>query len=365
MSRTSAFLLLLLLGLTACGQGAISSPTTIPATPTEGIHLLPSPTAPFRSQGTPLPKSTIMANAPRGNPIQLTFPSPAPPPESAWRPPLYPVPWALRPQDHFFFSRPIPVDKPNWPLASYRYGAVFFDDVVHSGVDIPSPIGADVIAAGSGVVVWTGYGLFSFLPANERDPYGLAVAIRHDFGYQNQPLYTLYAHMSKLTVIEGQHVAGGEKIGEVGETGFATGPHLHFEVRVGQNSFFSTRNPELWMAPPQGWGVLAGRISDDFDVPLVRAQLTLTNLESRYTWLVITYGEEVVNSDPFYQENMAIGDLPAGAYRLEIVYNEERFTQRIEIQPGVVNYIRFHGSDGFTTNTPPTPSAIQPASLDK
>ena len=365
MSRTRALFLLLLLGLTACGQRAVSPPITTSAPPTRRAHLTPSPTAPFRSRGTPLPESTITANAPRGNPIHLTFPSPVPPPDSAWRPPLYPVPWALRPQDHFFFSRPIPVDKPNWPLASYRYGAVFFGDVVHSGVDIPSPIGADVIAAGSGVVVWTGYGLFSFLPDNERDPYGLAIAIRHDFGYQNQPLYTLYAHMSKITVIEGQYVTGGEKIGEVGETGFATGPHLHFEVRIGQNSFFSTRNPELWMAPPQGWGVLAGRISDDFDVPLVRTQLTLTSLESRHTWLIVTYGKGVVNSDPFYQENMAIGDLPAGAYRLEIVYNEERFTRRIEIQPGIVNYIRFHGSDGFTTNTPPTPSAIQPASLDK
>ncbi|GAB4526306.1 MAG: hypothetical protein Fur0018_11500 [Anaerolineales bacterium] len=349
-------------GLSACQQRPDAAPPTVTA-PQSEVRPTPSPTAPFQTRQSVLPQSS--GGAPQGNPILLVFPSPAPPPEAAWRPPLYPVPWALRPQDHFFFTRPIPVDKPNWPLASYRYGGVFFEDVVHSGVDIPSPTGTDVIATGPGVVVWAGYGLFSFTPGNESDPYGMAVAIRHDFGYQNQPLYTLYAHMSQIAVIEGQRVATGEKIGEVGETGFTTGPHLHFEVRIGQNSFFTTRNPELWIAPPQGWGVLAGRITDEFGEPLIHAQMALTHLESRHTWLVMTYGKGVVQSDPFYQENMVIGDLPAGTYRLEIVYNEEKFTHTMEILPGIVNYVRFEGKDGFTTDAPPTPTSATPAPLDR
>ncbi len=322
-----------------------------------------TPTAVFVPGGTgetigqaPTPN----AAAPRGNPLELVFPTPAPPPESAWRPPLYPVPWALRPQDHFFFVRPIPVDKPNWPLASYRYGGVFFDDVVHTGVDIPSPIGTDVQAAGSGMVVWAGYGLFSFTPGLESDPYGLAVAIRHDFGYRNQTLYTLYAHLSKIVVIEGQRVETGEKIGEVGETGFTTGPHLHFEVRIGQNSFFNTRNPELWIAPPQGWGVLAGRVTDGYGDPLPRQQVLVTNLETQRTWMVITYGKGAAKSDPYYGENLVIGDLPAGLYRLETVYDEEKYSYTMRILPGMVNYFRFHGSDGFNEQLP-APPALTPA----
>ena len=120
------------------------------------------------------------------------------------------------------------------------------------------PTGTPVIAAASGKVVWVGYGLFS-VEGNMDDPYGLAVAIRHDFGLNGKRLYTIYAHMRAINVIDGQQLNAGDQIGEVGETGATTGPHLHFEVRLGRNYFFDTRNPELWMAPPQGWGVLVGK----------------------------------------------------------------------------------------------------------
>ncbi len=331
-----------------------------PVTPTP--EAAASPTALFHSQGSAAPSPQPLPDQPQvgGNPIALVFPTPAPPPDSAWRPPLYPVPWALRPQDHFFFTRPIPVDKPNWPLASYRYGGVFFDNVVHTGVDIPSPTGTDVLAAAPGTVVWAGYGLFAFTPGYEDDPYGLAVAIRHDFGYRHQPLYTVYAHMSAITVIEGQHVEDGEKIGEVGETGFTTGPHLHFEVRIGQNSFFNTRNPELWMAPPQGWGVLAGRVSDDYGKPLISHPMYVTSLEDRRTWVVMTYGGKAVKPDPYYQENLVMGDLPAGEYRLEIVYNEEKYFHTLHIYPGVVNTFQFRGTEGFDNPPLILPDAQSP-----
>ena len=95
----------------------------------------------------------------------------------------------------------------NWPAADYRYGGVFFGrNIVHTGVDIPTPEGTPIMAAGPGTIVWTGWGLFSETPGNQDDPYGLAVAIRHDFGYNDQQLYTIYAHMSMMNVIMGQHV---------------------------------------------------------------------------------------------------------------------------------------------------------------
>ncbi len=193
------------------------------------------------------------------DPLRFVFPTPKPAPVSAWRPPLYPTPWAPTPQDHFYFARPIAADEVNWPLADYRYGGVFLPDVVHTGIDIPAEIGVPVLAAGSGRVVWAGYGLFTG-SEDLADPYGLAVAIRHDFGYQQEYLFTVYGHLSRVDVARGQQVQAGEVIGLTGETGKVTGPHLHFEVRVGRNTFSGSRNPELWLAPPQGWGILAGRV---------------------------------------------------------------------------------------------------------
>ncbi|MDP2776920.1 MAG: M23 family metallopeptidase, partial [Anaerolineales bacterium] len=156
-------------------------------------------------------------------PFQFSLPTPGAEPVSAWRPPLYPIPWAVSPYDHFYFARPIAADQVNWPIPDYRYGGVFFGpNIVHTGVDIPTPQGTPILAAAAGTVVWAGWGLFTETPWNDKDPYGLAVAIRHDLGYNDQQLFTIYAHMSKVDAIVGQHVETGEVIGFVGSTGAAT-----------------------------------------------------------------------------------------------------------------------------------------------
>src|SRR3990172_1253440 len=197
-------------------------------------------------------------------PFQFSLPTPGAEPVSAWRPPLYPIPWAVSSYDHFYFARPIAADNVNWPLAEYRYGGVFFaPNIVHTGVDIDAEEGTPILAAGSGTVVSADWGLFTEVPGNITDPYGQAVVLRHNFGYKGQTLYTVYAHMSGIIAVVGQHVETGDVLGLVGDTGITTGPHLHFEVRLGGNTFFNTYNPELWMAPPQGWGVLVGRLTDE------------------------------------------------------------------------------------------------------
>lgn len=301
------------------------------------------------------PADTAMLHASE-TPLRFTFPTPGNPPVSLWRPPLYEVPWALSQHDHFFFSRPIAADEINWPLADYRYGGIFADsDIVHTGIDIDAPTGTPILAAAAGKVTWTGYGLYSGA-GNESDPYGLAVVIRHDFGYQGRQLYTVYAHMSEVKAYLGQRVEAGDTIGLVGNTGFTTGPHLHFEVRIETNSFYTTRNPELWLAPPQGWGVLVGRVMDSHGLPITKQEVSVYSPRSGQTWSVRTYGPASVVQDDYYQENMVLSDLPAGDYYITIQIDGTRYRSKISINPGAITFFSFYEKFGFDMNLPATPS---------
>ena len=88
---------------------------------------------------------------------------------------------------------------------------------LHAGIDIAAPSGAPIRAAAAGTVVFAG----------EVSGYGLTVIVDH-----GGDMSTLYAHQSRIAVAAGQRVAGGSLLGAVGATGLATGPHLHFEVRI-------------------------------------------------------------------------------------------------------------------------------------
>lgn len=90
----------------------------------------------------------------------------------------------------------------------------------HRGIDIAADVGEPVHAAAAGEVIYSGSGLRG---------YGNVIIVRHD----NQ-VTTLYAHNSVLHVQQGAHVSQGELIGDVGNTGRSTGPHLHFELRQGE-----------------------------------------------------------------------------------------------------------------------------------
>lgn len=343
-----AVLLGLIVGLDGC---------SIPAAP-EIVEVEPTPTqhAPVGAVEAPVDAGPAEQPASGDPPLRFTLPTPGPAPISFWRPPLYDIPWALGPNDHFYFSRPIAADKVNWPVADYRYGGVFFgSDIVHTGIDIPTPRNTPVIAAASGKVIWAGYGLF-YGNDSPDDPYGLAVTIRHDFGYKGQRLYTVYAHLEEIKVITGQEVKTGDLIGLVGTTGFTTGPHLHFEVRMEQNSYFATFNPELWLAPPQGWGVLAGLFMNTNGSLLNSHDVTVVNKETRQKWVVRTYGNQAVNSDPYYKENLVLSDLPAGKYEVSVDLQDERFVQEVEIFPGAVSYLRFRGKLYFNTSLPSAPT---------
>jgi Peptidase family M23/Putative peptidoglycan binding domain len=89
----------------------------------------------------------------------------------------------------------------------------------HTGIDYPAAAGAPVTAAGRGSVVSSGW---------DASGYGNLVVIAHPLGVRSW-----YAHLSSTDVSAGQTVVAGSRIGRVGATGIATGPHLHFEVRLG------------------------------------------------------------------------------------------------------------------------------------
>ena len=114
---------------------------------------------------------------------------------------------------HFIWPAQGPVVSPfgmRWHpiLGGYR---------MHTGIDIGASYGSPIIASDDGVVLFTGwYG-----------GYGNTVILDHGSG-----LSTLYAHCSAILVSQGQQVARGQAIARVGATGYATGPHLHFEIRV-------------------------------------------------------------------------------------------------------------------------------------
>jgi murein DD-endopeptidase MepM/ murein hydrolase activator NlpD len=331
-----------------------------------GCHVSsPQPTAPTLAAPTGTPASAPVVEATPAEtglphageaPLRFTFPTPGSQPVSLWRPPLYEVPWALSQHDHFYFSRPIAADEINWPLADYRYGGIFADsDIVHTGIDIDAPTGTPILAAAAGKVTWTGYGLYSGA-GNENDPYGLAVVIRHDFGYQGRQLYTVYAHMSEVKAYLGQRVEAGDTIGLVGDTGFTTGPHLHFEVRIETNSFYATRNPELWLAPPQGWGVLTGRVMDGHGLPITKQEVSVYSPQTGQTWSVRTYGPTSVVQDDYYRENMVLSDLPAGNYYITIQIDGTRYRSKVSIHPGATTFFSFYGKYGFDLDLPATPS---------
>lgn len=288
-------------------------------------------------------------------PLRFTFPTPGPAPKSLWRPALYDIPWALSPFDHFYFSRPIAADEVNWPLADYRYGGIFFSsDIIHTGVDIAAPRDTPVLAAGAGLVVWAGYGLY-YGNNNPIDPYGLAVTIRHDFGWKGQRLYTVYGHLDRINVVNGQLVKTGDMLGNVGTTGNTTGPHLHFEVRTERNSYFATLNPELWLAPPEGWGVLVGQLRNTNGSLLTEQDVVVRNKKTSQSWTVRTYGQSAINSDPYYRENLVLSDLPAGDYLIIVDYLEERYTLDMTIHPGAISYFTFRGENKFKTILPAAP----------
>jgi murein DD-endopeptidase MepM/ murein hydrolase activator NlpD len=197
-----------------------------------------------------------------------------------WNPPPLRVPLAYGPFDHYWLRRPVGSNNENSELAYYPYGSdgPGNDLRIHHGIDLANPIGVQVFAAGDGTVTWADKGHFNEFESITA--YGNTIVIEHDFGYNGQHVYTLYAHLSSILVTKGEHVQQDQVIGLIGNTGNVTGPHVHFEIRIGRDGYYATRNPVLWMAPYVGTGVIAGRIA--FPDGSAVADAVITLYRSRY-----------------------------------------------------------------------------------
>lgn len=108
-----------------------------------------------------------------------------------------------------------PVNHPSMRISS-PFGEIRSGDRHHKGIDLAVPEGTPVVAAASGKTSFSGW----------QGAYGNIIIINHGKG-----LETAYAHLKRCLKRAGEYVRRGEKIGLVGATGNATGPHLHYEVR--------------------------------------------------------------------------------------------------------------------------------------
>lgn len=116
-------------------------------------------------------------------------------------------------------AHPVPqfAGSPYNDVYGYRINPISKKKELHSGLDMKAKYGSDIVAAESGTVIYAG----------NRGGYGKTVIVDHGGG-----MTTLYAHNSKLVVKKGEQVKRGQVIAKAGSTGYSTGVHAHFEVRI-------------------------------------------------------------------------------------------------------------------------------------
>ena len=256
----------------------------------------------------------------------------------------------VEPLKHTWFRRPISLDDQPYIDQTYRFGSTMGGNFQpHQGVEFNNPDGTPVHAIGDGEVVWAG-------PA-ERG--ALTVAIRHSRRLkadgQQRFLFSVYYHNSKLLVSVGQRVNVGHVIALVGNTGRATNDHLHLEVHAAPTDSvryivdpevryppFNT-NPELWIEPLPGTGLVAGQVWGANGQPVQQARIYgLVKPQPQETpfSFIETYGPRN-HSDPVYHEHFAISDVPPGEYVLGVEIEGKRVYRRVRVEPRKLTWVEF------------------------
>lgn len=318
--------------LTQTGPAPTATPIPATVTPAATATATPSPTASATATITPTPTETATATQsatatqpPRATPALSSFPVP---------------PSVLGGDPHFYFGSPVGAGYSAYIGSAYRYGSVGPGQrfAPHHGVDFTSPAGAPLIAVGAGTVYYAGNDLEKlFGPQN--DFYGNLVVVQLATPWNGRTVYALYGHMDQLAVQTGQLVNQGDVLGTVGATGVALGAHPHLEVRLdAPESYWDTRNPELWIAPGPGYGALAVRVTNANDryLPGVRVNFMCGDGAQRF---MDTYWYSGVNPDDVYGENAAMMNLPAGTCHLDAEIFGQKVTGKAVVPAGGVGFV--------------------------
>jgi len=265
---------------------------------------------------------------------------------------VWPTPNPAFSESHFWLAKPLPgggrfLVNDTFPYGSDGNGRY----LLHNGVDSAEDMGTPVLAAADGLVVYAGPDAEAWF-GWRCDWYGHLVLIQHDFTWFDQPVYTLYGHVLGLTVETGQRVAQGQQVAEIGVGGAATNPHLHFEVRVGSNTFGATRHPMLWVDPGTTRGMLVGRLVDENGRPWQGVTVTLIDgrgeeLQFLNTWTYLDDPDHLINPDEGYAENFVFPDLLPGSYELFAKVQDVEYRQPVEIVVGQLSFAE------IVTSAPP------------
>jgi murein DD-endopeptidase MepM/ murein hydrolase activator NlpD len=227
-----------------------------------------------------------------------------------------------------------------------RFGATLGGMLpVQHGVWFGNPSGTPVRAVAAGEVVFAGAAADG----------SRTVAIRHAGDGGDGAVFTTYHHNATIDVAVGQQVAAGAVIARVGSTGAAGTERLELRVHraapavtdaivnppagVAANAF----NPQLWIQPLPGTGVIAGRVLSADGQPVIGARVygivVPYPTEAPFSFAE-TYGQ-AARPDPLYNENFAVGDVPAGEYMLGVDIGEVRVWRRVIVAAGQVTFVDF------------------------
>lgn len=347
--------LLVLVMLSACQtQAAVSAagaqipPSTATSQPTPTLQpTMPAPVVEVQVQVAEGTKPAAMPSfnlvdpnaltktaVPTLPPASTSIPLPATPtetPQPTFTPPALPL---TSSDEHYWFRRPVAEGGVVWTDKIYPYGSTRGGQLrPHHGVEFNVPYNTEILAAASGTVRVAGSdAATAFGP--QTNFYGNLVVIEHDTPYLGQSVYTLYGHLNQVLVSEGQKVNSQDVIGLSGATGVADGPHMHFEVRVGQNSYDATRNPLLWLYPFPDRGVIVGRVvwPDGGLVSEAPVRAVRVDADSPYA-ATTSYADNSTNADEVWQENFAFDDVYAGYYEVTVYAGEEKYTEEVWVYP--------------------------------
>lgn len=363
-----------LLALAACGGLSVApeatpvgTSTLRPAVTAGSLPVIEAATATPPATVTPAPSPTPMPSAtpvpsPTPDPAGVGLPCPAMPPVA----PEYaryvlsvepwPSPDPAAPPPPLSLADPLPAAarNPGYPYGSDGSGRY----LLHNGLDVADEAGEPAVAVADGTVIIARDDvdeLFGW----RCDWYGQLVVLRLDETQGGQPVYALYGHVSDVRVSEGQRVRRGDPVAVQGSAGVAVVPHLHLEIRVGANTFGATRNPLLWLAPPAGGGVIAGRLVDPDGRAWQGVTVTLIDptgeMDFLNTWTYLDDPDHLIRPDPALGENFVFGSVVAGTYDVYTSVQGVEYRQPIEVTDGALVTLEIV-TEPYRTPTP-EPSA--------